>query len=98
MDRKVAERSILRCVRDSNAARLDRLHRQGVQVVLEGPDVLRFLLERVLVTESMSEFDRSWTLDIDRLLNEVEAITSRSDIKIGRSSTGTAEGLTVSFA
>jgi hypothetical protein len=64
--------SVLLRVRDSNAARFERLHTQGVQVVVDGCDVLHFLFDRVLATNTVSEFDRSWALNIAGLLDQFE--------------------------
>ena len=98
MDRTVDNQSILIRVRDSNAVRLDRLHSHGVQLVVDGCDVLQFLFQRVLVTKTVSEFDRSWALNIEGLLDQVETIASTSDIATGRSLTNcTDELLTVSL-
>ena len=98
MDRTVDNQLILIRVRDSNAARLDRLHSHGVQLVVDGCDVLQFLFERVLATKTVSEFDRSWALNIEGLLDQVETSASTSDIATGRSLTNcTDELLTVSL-
>jgi hypothetical protein len=74
----VKNQSILIRVRDSNAARFDRLHSQGVQTVVDGRDVLHFLFERVLATKTMSEFDRSWALNVAGLLDQLETHSTRS--------------------
>jgi hypothetical protein len=85
MDRTCNDESILLRVSDSNAARLDRLHGQGVQVVVDGRDVLEFLFERVLATKTVSEFDRSWAFNIDGLLDQVETTAGACDVTTGRS-------------
>jgi hypothetical protein len=84
MDRTFDNQSILKRVRDSNAARLDRLHDHGVPVVVDGRDVLHFYFERVIAAKSVSEFDRSWALNIDGLLDQVETSASTAEIAKGR--------------
>src|SRR3954464_4571117 len=88
MDRTVDNQSILIRVRDSNAARLDRLHSHGVQLVVDGCDVLQFLFERVLATQTVSEFDRSWAFNIEGLLDQVETSATKASTDRQRHTSG----------
>jgi hypothetical protein len=59
-------------VRESNESRLEALDHGETPIVISGPAVFEFFLERVLATRSASELRTDWALNVARLLRMIE--------------------------
>ena len=60
-------------IRDANERRLGSLARQGIRVVLDGRDVLQFVLDHVCENWSEREFERQWVRHVSALLDQLDA-------------------------
>jgi len=67
-------------VLDSNERRLEALDRQGVQVTVDGPTALEFLLDRALVNGTARELRLNWMLNVAGLLNHIETAAHKNTL------------------
>lgn len=64
--------SFFRRVRESNERRLEALDQEATPIVVSGPAVFEFFLERVLATRSACELRVDWALNVAGLLKAIE--------------------------
>jgi len=69
-------------VRDANERRLSSLAGQGIRIVVDGSDVLEFVLDHVGEGWSERDFERQWVRHVSALLDRVDAdlTTSRDPV------------------
>ena len=66
-------------VLESNECRLEELDRQGIQVVVDGPQVIQFFFDRALASSTPREFEHEWVLNVAGLVKQFEAETHQTE-------------------
>jgi hypothetical protein len=66
------QRSVVNRLLESNERRLDNLDSHGIRVFLDGPAVLRFLLDQTLAAPCAWQFQRQWASNVAGLLTQCD--------------------------
>jgi hypothetical protein len=64
-------------LRDANERRLSGLVGQGIRIVLDGPEVLQFVLGHVNENWCPRDFERKWLIHVSALLDKLDADLAR---------------------